>query len=46
MKCPDCDKEGARYNQKSKIIDKGRNKKNFIRTDFTAKHNCGWRGSL
>ena len=43
MRCPKCNSDGVRYNQRRPTS--GKEKKKFKRTDFTAKCNkCGWEG--
>ncbi len=42
MKCPQCKQEGCKY----LIPRQDDNKKAIKRTNFKAKHKCGWEGLI
>lgn len=46
MKCIQCGKEGAKYLTKIQRVGTAPNRKRLPRTDFRAKHKCGWRGLI
>ena len=46
MKCPKCGKEGARYIEPRKREGIAPDRHSIPRTNFEAKHSCGFRGEI
>lgn len=47
MKCPNCNKEGCRYEERKPVKTPGVGSKIFKRLNFKAKcKKCGWEGSI
>ena len=47
MKCLICKNEGVKYIVKKPSFNNKESKKNYVRTDFTAKcSRCGWTGDV